>query len=50
MQQTIIIHSKLFQVPAKSAVRFSGSYKKSPNHQVIRTPIFYSPTTVDEEP
>ncbi|WP_225421855.1 hypothetical protein, partial [Levilactobacillus fujinensis] len=26
------------------------SYKKSPNHQVIRTPIFCSPTTVDEEP
>ncbi|WP_143443150.1 SDR family oxidoreductase, partial [Lentilactobacillus kefiri] len=25
-------------------------YKKSPNHQVIRTPIFCSPITVDEEP
>ncbi|MCT3548127.1 hypothetical protein EFS14_10185, partial [Lentilactobacillus buchneri] len=31
-------------------VRFSSSYKKSSNHQVIRTPIFCSPTTVDEEP
>ncbi|MCP9369814.1 hypothetical protein, partial [Lentilactobacillus kefiri] len=41
---------KLLQIPAKSAVRFSSSYKKSPNHQVIRTPIFCSPTTVDEEP
>ncbi|WP_260162380.1 hypothetical protein, partial [Lentilactobacillus buchneri] len=27
-----------------------SSYKKSSNHQVIRTPIFCSPTTVDEEP
>ncbi|WP_415578110.1 hypothetical protein, partial [Lentilactobacillus buchneri] len=40
----------LLQIPAKSAVRFSSSYKKSSNHQVIRTPIFCSPTTVDEEP
>ncbi|WP_204773042.1 hypothetical protein, partial [Lentilactobacillus parabuchneri] len=41
---------KLLQIPSKSAVRFSSSYKKSSNHQVIRTPIFCSPTTVDEEP
>ncbi|PAK83327.1 hypothetical protein B8W98_06800, partial [Lentilactobacillus parakefiri] len=38
------------QIPAQSTVCFSSSYKKSSNHQVIRTPIFCSPTTVDEEP